>query len=60
MKEYLTAEEIAAKFGVTPATVRNWIKAGILTGKKIGGRFRVSKKVLDKFEEQFLAKAGEK
>ena len=38
-----SVEDIATMFSVTSRTIRNWIKDGILKGKKIGGTWRFSK-----------------
>lgn len=40
-----SAEEVAAWLGVTPATVREWARAGVIRGHRPGGRvwlFRAS------------------
>jgi excisionase family DNA binding protein len=39
--DFLTVQEVALMFKVTPVTVRNWIKQGKLTYIKINGRMRV-------------------
>jgi excisionase family DNA binding protein len=36
--QYLSTTEAAALVGVAPATVREWIREGRLTGYKVGGR----------------------
>ena len=43
--------EIATKFAVTVATVRNWIKEGKLKAIVINGRYRVPESELRKFAE---------
>lgn len=38
----MKVSEVAEMFGVTPATVREWLKAGILKGNKINKHWRVT------------------
>lgn len=37
-EKYLTVHEVAATFGVTEATVRNWMKTGQLEAIKLNAR----------------------
>jgi excisionase family DNA binding protein len=39
---YFTVSEIAARFRVTPATVLNWIKGGVLDAYQLGGVYRIT------------------
>ena len=41
LADFLTKEELAAEFGVTPRTIDNWIKAGLPFIKLGGRRFRI-------------------
>lgn len=42
--EYLTPRQAAPVAGVSAATIRNWLKAGILPGRKtLSGQFRVTR-----------------
>lgn len=43
----LSVEEIAAEWGVTTQTVRNWIKAGELPARRIGRGYRIQRADLD-------------
>ena len=39
---YISTTEAAARLGVTPDTVRRWLKKGVLTGRRFGKKlFRV-------------------
>ena len=38
---FLTPSQIAKMFGVTPYTVRQWIKNGDLSAEKLHGRLKV-------------------
>jgi excisionase family DNA binding protein len=46
---YLSTEDVAEHFGVTPYTVREWCKAGELNAAKWGGRWHIPKEELDRF-----------
>ena len=35
---YLNANQICEQFSIDKSTIRNWIKAGILTAYKLGGK----------------------
>jgi len=41
MSEYLTPEQVADRFQVTPKTVREWLRSGKLVGIKIGRGWRI-------------------
>ncbi|MGM0651811.1 MAG: MEDS domain-containing protein [Bacillota bacterium] len=45
-KELLTVEEVAAYLRTTPNTVYRWLRAGKLTGVKIGKEWRINKEIL--------------
>ena len=40
---YYTVEEVAVLAGVTPYTVRRWLREGKLKGKRFGLRWRIEK-----------------
>ena len=40
---YYTVEEVADLAGVTPYTVRRWLREGKLKGKRFGLRWRIEK-----------------
>ena len=51
-KELLTVEQVAKLFGVTPHTVRNWMRRGQLPKDavfKIGATVRIKKDQLNNF-----------
>lgn len=39
--QFLTVLEVAQRLGVTPSSVRTWIKQGKLTGKRIGRNYLI-------------------
>ena len=47
--DYLTAKEAAKMAGVTPATVRGWLKAGDLAGHGRGRVLRIRRSELEAF-----------
>lgn len=49
IKDKLTPVEVAEEIGVTPVTVRNWIKTGKLPGMRVGGRLFIRRDDLDRF-----------
>ncbi len=49
---FMTPREVADLFQVTPATVRNWFKAGHLTGTKIAGTLRIDRSSVDQLLER--------
>lgn len=52
MDEYLTIQEVAALYGVSEKTVRNWIYEGKLEARRIGGRIiRIESRSLDFLSE---------
>lgn len=55
-KIVLTPKEIARVLEVTPETVRNWIRRKCLPGRKIGGRYLISRISFEKFlkENRFI------
>lgn len=43
MEAVLTTREIAARYNYSPATIRRWIRTGLLPAQRVGPRqFRVS------------------
>ena len=56
--DLLTVQEVARRYRVGDATVRRWIKSGVLEGVTLPGRgkrqvFRVKKSALRKFDPEF-------
>lgn len=51
MKDYITAEIIAEEIGVTPKTVREWLKSGELVGIKVGNGWRVHRTDFNRYIE---------
>jgi excisionase family DNA binding protein len=56
--DLLTVQEVARRYRVDDATVRRWIKSGVLEAVTLPGRgkrqvFRVKKSSLRKFEREF-------
>ncbi len=48
---FLTSDEVAVALSVTPQTIRNWIRKGVLPAEKLGHVFRIRR-------EDFAAFAG--
>ena len=58
MSEKLLSPEAAAELlDVSPATVRGWLRSGILQGSKVGGGklWRISESAIDEFIKAGLA-----
>lgn len=53
--EYLTCDEIAAKYRVSLITVWRWIRRGDLLAVKIHKNYRVKASDLDAFERDHLS-----
>jgi excisionase family DNA binding protein len=51
MSQYLSAAEVAERFGITETTVREWLRDGKLVGVKIGSTWRVKETDLDRYLE---------
>ena len=41
MKKFLTTKQVAMRFQVTPQTVRNWIKKGVIDAVQLCPRGRI-------------------
>jgi excisionase family DNA binding protein len=54
-KEHLTPYELAGYWSVTRQTIYNWIVAGKLEAKKIGGVLRVTRESAEKHEKELFA-----
>lgn len=50
MSALITVEEAAARYGVTPATVRRWACAGVIRGMRIGRHTLFTQDALDEYE----------
>ena len=48
-KEFFTIDQVAAKLGVHPKTVRRYISGGRMAAQKIAGSWRISPKALTAF-----------
>ena len=46
-KPYLSVEEVAERFGVTPTTVYRLAQRGTLPGFKVGNQWRFSRQMLE-------------
>src|SRR5256885_7687539 len=55
--EWLTPEEVAALLKITPKTVKDWLRAGKLPGRKMGKLWRVQAAEVDAFMEQLPREA---
>jgi len=51
MQNYITAETISEEIGVTPKTVREWLKSGELVGIKVGSSWRIHRTDFDRYIE---------
>ena len=49
MEKLLTVEDIAKMASMTTRTIRNYLKDGILEGRKIGGQWRFTEEDIKKF-----------
>jgi excisionase family DNA binding protein len=49
--EHFSPAEVAFFLDVSPETIRRWLRAGIITGRRIGGRWRTNKEDLLDFVE---------
>jgi len=58
-QKYLTQEEVAMRFRVSPSTVKNWRDAGLLTYLQPPGSTRVlyPRESVEEFERQHTKKA---
>jgi excisionase family DNA binding protein len=54
--ELLTVEQVADELQMTPQTIRNWIKSGVLPAVKLGHVFRVQRAAV---EEMLTQRRGE-
>ena len=48
---WLTVKDVARLFQVTDRTVRNWLRAGLLVGSKLGGRVRIDPAEVRRFSK---------
>jgi len=46
-KTYLSVQEVARYFGVTPSTIYRLAQQGLLPGLKVGGQWRFSEQMLE-------------
>ena len=52
MEKFYTVEDIAKMTMFTTRTIRNYLKDGLLTGRKIGGQWRFTSDDIEKFMNQ--------
>mgnify|MGYP000890736642 CR=1 FL=1 len=52
MSEFLTPEEVAERFKVSPKTVREWLRSGELVGVKVGRGWRIKEADIRHYLEQ--------
>lgn len=50
-ESYYTPDEVAKSLGLHPNTVRKWLRAGRLSGVRVGNRWRVRERDLEAFLE---------
>ncbi len=57
----LTPDAVAERLAVSPATVRIWLRKGILKGVKVGGGklWRISESAIDEFIKGGQGNAGQ-
>ena len=57
----LTPDAVAERLAVSPATVRIWLRKGILKGTKVGGGklWRISESAIDEFIKAGQVNAGQ-
>lgn len=48
-EKILTPEQVAERLAVTPKAVREWLKSGMLPGRKIGRLWRIRERDYDAF-----------
>jgi excisionase family DNA binding protein len=46
-EEIITVEQLAGELQLTPQTIRNWIRTGILPAVKVGHVFRIKRSDVD-------------
>jgi len=59
MAAFLSAEDAAAVCGVSPKTVRRWVKSGKLTAAKRGRSFRIAAEAIQPFIGQDIAQVAD-
>lgn len=63
MEKYYSTEDVAEILGFKEKTVREWLRAGKLKGKKVGRVWRIKESDLEEFinnTENYLAGSKEK
>lgn len=58
-REYLTTGQAARRIGVSLQTIKNWIAAGKLPAKKVGGRYYVPRDAVQAYLDRLRAKRPE-
>lgn len=52
MEKLYTCEEVAERYGVNTATVKEWIRRKELPAIKVGREYRISEDAVKEFEEK--------
>ncbi|MEE0801075.1 MAG: helix-turn-helix domain-containing protein [Gemmiger sp.] len=52
MEKLYTCAQVAERYGVSPLTVREWIRGGMLEAIRLGRDYRVSEEDLVRFEQR--------
>ena len=52
MEPLLTVEDVARRLNTSEASVRRWLRRGMLTGIQVGGEWRVERAELEDFIER--------
>ncbi len=52
MEKLYTCEEVAERYGVNTATVKEWIRNKKISAIKVGREYRISEDAVKEFEEK--------
>lgn len=59
LPDYLTVGEVSESLRLGPSTIYKLLKENKLPARKIGGRWRISRRALDEWIEGDMTKSGE-